>query len=149
MNSLFLPRPVKIAGGNIRPCRILQITATKDQVTEATAPTQPIAGVSLNATKYPPGSTEDDGYVATSGFAVPYYGNGDICFVMAGAAISDFQTPLVSDSAGRAITATTITGSSSVSTYTLGRPLSAASIAGELISVQIDINHYPPVAPVP
>lgn len=146
MNSLFLPRPVKIAGGNIRPCRILQITATKDQVTEATAATQPVAGVSLNATRYPYGSTEDDGYTAVSGYACPYYGQGDIAFVMAGAAITDYQTPLVSDGSGRAITATTITGASAVNTYTIGLPLSAASAAGELVSVQINIVRFPPVA---
>lgn len=146
MNALFLPRPVKIAGGNITPARILALSATKDQVVVASNATTPVCGVALNATKYPPGSTEDNTYLQTSGFAVPYYGEGDICWVMAGAAITDFRTPLVSDGSGRAITATTITGSSSVHTYTIGYPLAAASAAGELIPVQIKLEHFPPVA---
>ncbi len=146
MNSLFLPRPVKIAGASIRPCRILALSATKDLVVEATGVTVPLAGVSLNATKYPPDSTEDNGYLQTAGFAVSYYGQGDICWVMAGAAITDLRTPLTSDGSGRAITATTITGSASAFTYTIGLPLATASAAGELVPVQIDLKTFPPVA---
>lgn len=145
-SPIFLARPVKIAGGNIRPCRILALSATKDLVVEATNSTTPVAGVALNATKYPPGSTEDNGFLQTAGFAVSYYGDGDICWVMAGAAITDFRTPLVSDGQGRAITATTITGSSAVNTFTIGYPLGAATAAGELIPVQIKLQHFPPVA---
>lgn len=153
MPALSLPRPVKIAGGNIRPSRILVMTAAKDTVIEATTHTLPLVGVSINATKYPPGSTEDTGFLATATLpdAVAYYGQGDICYVMAGAAITDFRLLLTSDSAGRATPATTALASFGSSTqnaavYTIGYPLSAAEAAGELISIQIDLKYFPPVA---
>ena len=149
MPVISLPRPVKIAAGNISPSRIIiQAAGDPDNVTQGAGATSKPVGVALPATKYPPGSTEDNGYAAVSGDQLPYYGEGDLCYVEAGAtAITDFTIPLVCDANGRAVPASTIanwgTGSLALNTWTIGYPLKATSgNAGELVPVHLALRLY-------
>lgn len=128
----------KIAGGNIRPCRILVLdTTNEDKVVEATGVTVPMVGISVNATKYPPGSVEDSGYLAVSGDAVSYRGPMQEAQVLSGAAISRLDYPLTSDSQGRAISRSIPNplGASSafVPTWIVGYPIDTAAAANEII----------------
>lgn len=143
-----LPRMTKVSGGNITPARILALSATAETVVQASVVTVPLIGVCINAFKYPYGSVQQvaSPYAFVSGDVVSYYGQGDICWVEAGAAITDLRVPLTTDGSGRAITATTIVGTATTETYTIGLPNRACEAAGELIEVLIDLKHFPAVA---
>lgn len=132
------PTMNKVAGGNIRPCRILVLdTTNEDKVVEATGVTVPMIGISANATKYPPGSTEDNGYLAQTGDAVSYRGPGMQAQVLSGAAITRLDYPLTSDSQGRAISRSIPNplGASNayVPTWIVGYPIDTAAAANEII----------------
>lgn len=135
-----LSKPVYKAGGNVRPLRIITPSASVAQsATETTAATQRPIGITANNVRRPYNSAEDDGYHAIAGEPLQYFSSGEECDALAGAAISALNTPLVSDSAARVITAT-LPAAEGVRYWFVGWPLEPAAAANEIIRVWVDIR---------
>ena len=105
--SYFPPLPPKMANGNISPRRFITGVSgagNGDNVVQATAATQVMLGVSNDATRYPPGSPADDGFVAIAGEPLPYYGPGMMCRLDIGGTV-DGSTGwlLTSDGSGKGL----------------------------------------------
>lgn len=104
--SYFVALPPKVANGNISPRRFLTTVTgagNGDYVVQASASTAMIWGVSYDATKYPPGSPADNGFLCTAGEPCPYHGFGQMCQLDIGGTVSNVGVPLTSDGNGKGI----------------------------------------------
>ena len=126
--------PNLMANGAIRPSRFVQLDTSADKkVIEGTANCK-LIGVAHEGTNYPPLSDLSiTAYAAEAGEYLKMYGDGDVCLLEAGDAIT-MGDRLKSDSAGRGVaiatTGTTIQQFGAVA-------LQTASAAGEKILVQV------------
>jgi len=123
-----------MANGTIRSSRFIRPDVSNDfKCLEATANAE-ILGVAMEGTNYPPLSDlVSTSNAATQGQYMKYYGEGEVCLVEAGAAITRFDK-VKADSVGRAVTI----ASSGTTLQNIGaRALQSAAAAGELILVQV------------
>jgi len=126
--------PNLLAGGTIRPSRFVKINTAADFSCLEGSANAEIIGVSMTGTNYPPLSDiVSTANAATVGQYIQIYGDGDVCLVEAGAAITRGDK-LKSDSVGRAVSILT-TGT--VNQQVGAVALQSAAAAGELILVQI------------
>lgn len=126
--------PHLMANGNIRPSRFVKLDTSADKkVVEGTANAQ-IIGVSMEGTNYPPlNDLSITAYAAEAGQYMQMYGDGDVCLLEAGDAIT-MGDRLKSDSAGRGVAIAT----SGTTIQQIGAvALQTAAAAGELILVQV------------
>lgn len=95
------------ANGNVSPRRfIVPVTgAGNGQLAiQASGRTRALVGISADFTRFPPGSPQDDGYVAIANEALPYHGPMEICNLDIGStAVTDCAIPLTSDSDGKGL----------------------------------------------
>jgi hypothetical protein len=100
-----LTHPALVAGGNVRPARLIALDATNPAVgNEATDPTVPLIGVSYEETRIVPGGLGDDGYCAIANEPLPYHGPLQTCNVTLGATLAA-HVACTTDNAGRAVAA--------------------------------------------
>lgn len=97
-----------VAGGNIRPSRIVKIsTAADNTVLEGTSATTRNIGVAQQGTRNPPGLASDDGFAAIAGENIGVYGPGSgMVPVQLGGTVAAGDA-LTADSNGLAIATTT------------------------------------------
>tara|TARA_R110000803_G_scaffold23906_5_gene58208 strand:+ start:2562 stop:2963 length:402 start_codon:yes stop_codon:yes gene_type:complete len=120
--------PPVISGGTIRPARIVKLsTAADNTVLEAAAATTLVYGVAQEGTQDAPtdGASVN---AAEAGDQVEIHTMGESCLVEAGATFTA-GVQLMSDSSGRAITAT-------AGNYVAGVSLKAGAV-GELVLIQV------------
>ena len=135
--SYFAPQAGKKANGNVRPRRFLTVVsgaANADYLVEATAASQLLIGVSSDATRYPPGSPADDGFVAIAGEPLPYHGPGHMCQLDLGGTV-DGTTGwlLTSDGSGLGVA----TAPSDGTTRYYGALALRSGISGDTIDVVV------------
>lgn len=98
------------AGGNISPKRVVRLnsTAGNNKVTQATAATAPLYGISGQSTRYAEitGLSLNDGYHAVSGENCKVHGVGEFAPATAGGTITAGAL-LTADSEGKVIATTT------------------------------------------
>lgn len=79
------------ANGNVSPCRFITPVTGSDTggqlAIQAADATQLIIGVSYEATRYPPNSASDDGYVAIAGEMLMYHCAGMVCNLKLGGTV--------------------------------------------------------------
>jgi hypothetical protein len=131
--------PNFLANGNILPSRFVVADTTGDfLVVQATDATHGILGVSQDGTDQPPGVTGSGSNAAQTGESLQVFCDGDEALITAGGTITEGDY-LVSDTSGRAVTATlTSTGIQ----YIGGRALQAATGAGQLIRMFVHPQAY-------
>lgn len=103
---MYTPQVTYIANGNISPRRFLTTVTgngNADKVVQASASTAILVGVSFDATRYPPGSPADDGYLAIAGEQCPAHTAGHICNLDIGGTVSNAGVLLTSDANGKGI----------------------------------------------
>ncbi len=117
------------ATGNVKPLRFLIVSTTTDnQVTQASAATAGLIGISGPGTRYPPWSALDDGYHAIAGENVEVFkAPMKEAYLQLGATVAAGAL-LTADSDGAGTTATT-------GNYVGARALQAG-VAGQSILVQ-------------
>lgn len=123
-----------MANGTIRPSRFVKGDITADfKCLEADANDE-VIGVSMEGSNYPPLSDlVSTTNAATQGQYVKLYGEGDVCLLEAGAAVTRFDK-LKSDADGRGVAI----ASSGTTLQNIGaRALQSAAAAGELILCQL------------
>jgi len=103
-----LYNPAFVASGSIEPARFVKI-AGEFTVSQCSASTDAIIGISQEGSYAPPGGAEIYGtssptYAAPSGKTLKVFGPGDVAVVESGAAITA-GAKLTSDSSGKATTA--------------------------------------------
>lgn len=95
-----------VANGNISPRRFLTTVTgngNADKVVQASASTAIIVGVSFNATRFPPESPADDGFLAIAGEQCPAHTAGHICLLDLGGTVSNAGVLLTTDGNGKGI----------------------------------------------
>jgi hypothetical protein len=117
-----------VAGGNIRPRRLVKVTAT-NSVVECTAAGDVPIGVSATGVRNAPYSTLDDGFVAIAGEPVFVFSIGATAPMQAGAAVAA-GVRVMSDASGRGILATATNGA-------VGIALQPAAAADQIIDVLV------------
>lgn len=115
--------PSYVFGADVRPSRIVQITGDHE-VSEATAGTQQLVGVSHEGTfEAPiPGASELAGRLGES---ARIYGDGDMCEVIVGAVALAAGVNVTADANGAAIAATGVLN-------VVGKTLAAGAAAGKV-----------------
>lgn len=132
-----LYNPAFIAGGDIKPARFVRITG-EFTISQCSASTQPIIGVSQEGTFSPPnlatllGGTES-GLAASEGQSLKVFGLGDVCMIFAGTGGVTAGTKVKSDSDGKAVNIGTVAG-----TYNVGGTALNTVNAGEKVLIQVN-----------
>ena len=128
--------PQLLAKGTIRVSRFVIVDTTNDNAALESGANGKIIGVPSEADESAPIPGATQGNAATIGRPFRLYGDGDICQLISGAAITRGDL-LESDSAGRGVTLTVGTGQAR---YVGAQALESASAADESIRVQVNIN---------
>ena len=126
------------ANGNIKPSRIVKQDATADfkvlQATDGAGSAGDLGiGISQEGNRRLPLTGYDSDYAAIAGEEMQVYTEGDECFLVVGAAVTNGDK-LKADSDGRGITAS-VSGDQVVA-----RALQTATTAGQLIKVLVTID---------
>lgn len=98
--------PAYTANGNVSPCRFITpvVSASGGSLAvQASAANQLLVGVSWEGTRYPPNGPADDGLVAIAGEPLSAYSPGEQCNLTLGATVTNANSLLTSDSAGKGI----------------------------------------------
>ena len=128
--------PKLLAKGTIRVSRFVVIDSSNDNAGLESAANGKIIGIASEADENAPIPGATQGNAATTGRAFRMYGDGDICQLIAGAAVTRGDL-LESDSQGRGVNITVGTGQAR---YVGAQALESASGAGESIRVQVSIQ---------
>ncbi len=95
-----------IAGGNIRPSRVVKIsTAADDTVLESAAATSANIGIAQKGTRRAPGTGDDDGFAAVAGENLQVYGPSCVAPGQLGGTVASGDK-VTSDGSGLLITTT-------------------------------------------
>jgi hypothetical protein len=131
-----LYNPAFLAGGDIFPARFVTISG-EFTVSQVSAITQPIIGVSQEGTLAPPnlanllGGTES-GVAASAGKSLKVFGLGDVCMVLAGGTITA-GAKVKSGTDGKALTIGTAAG-----THQVGGTALNSVVSGEKVLIQVN-----------
>lgn len=130
------------ANGNIKPSRIVKQDSTADfkvlQATDGSGSHGDLGiGISQEGTLLLPLTNYDSDYAGTAGKEIQVYTEGDECFLVVGAAVTNGDR-LKADSDGRGITA------SVADDLVVARALQTATVAGQLIKVVVTVDRLVP-----
>jgi hypothetical protein len=135
--------PNLIARGNISASRFVKLdTATNFGVVQATANSKNIGVIYEGTNQAPLSDIVTTDYAAKSGQEIRLYGDGDVCSVIAGAAVTAGDL-VKSDANGYAVT-TAVTGTTVQ--WVSGIALEAATAAGQELRIQVKNFPYLPSA---